>query len=349
MVADESFGRVNAVLYTAPDGGASYYDANTIIAALGYDGAGMMGTTFCKFTPNRSRHLYWRTISDTSLDGVLRTELCNDGCLCAFKHIDYGDGYQFSLTDFAFFADPPPTQGGRAEFGRRRIDSTEFNFSPFGSMIMSFVIPAAVLAACLAHKVRIVTNMGVANPLGAAHRVHQLARELGLDAPKVAAVSGDDLLGVMGPDEIRALPTIEGLDMGDAGIVAANAYIGARPVADALALQEAGCFALVIEGVPDAVGTMVTEAVDVPTIGIGAGPTTDGQVLVYHDLSGLENRFKPKFVRRYGTAFDDQVEALRRYASDVRASEFPGPDETYKASDGFTEALGLYGSGPTGQ
>ncbi len=115
---------------------------------------------------------------------------------------------------------------------------------------------------------------------------------------------------------------------------------------DARALQDAGCFSVVIEGVPDVVGSMVTEAIDIPTIGIGAGPDTDGQVLVYHDLIGLENRFKPRFVRRYGTAFDDQVTAVTTYAADVRASRFPGPDETYSASEQLTDALGLYGSQP---
>jgi 3-methyl-2-oxobutanoate hydroxymethyltransferase len=134
--------------------------------------------------------------------------------------------------------------------------------------------------------------------------------------------------------------------MGGFKIQGREAEAAHRMVADAKALQEAGCFAIVIEGVPELVGTMVTDALDVPTIGIGAGPGTDGQVLVYHDLVGLENRFKPKFVRRYGTAFDDQTAALTSYAADVRSGAFPGPDETYKANDALTEALGLYGSGP---
>ncbi|MFV0525252.1 MAG: 3-methyl-2-oxobutanoate hydroxymethyltransferase [Acidimicrobiales bacterium] len=118
-------------------------------------------------------------------------------------------------------------------------------------------------------------------------------------------------------------------------------------VEDARRLQDAGCYALVVEGVPDVVGAMVTEAVDIPTIGIGAGPDTDGQVLVFHDLVGLENRFKPKFVRRYGDAFADQAAAVRAYAEDVRSGSFPGPDETYSANDQLTEALGLYGSRPS--
>ncbi len=132
--------------------------------------------------------------------------------------------------------------------------------------------------------------------------------------------------------------------MGGFKIQAREAEAVHRLVEEAVALEEAGCFALVIEGVPDIAGRMVTEAVSIPTIGIGAGPDTDGQVLVYHDIIGLENRFKPRFVRRYGTAFDDQVAALSAYAADVRDSSFPAPEETYQAKDELTEALGLYGS-----
>lgn len=118
-------------------------------------------------------------------------------------------------------------------------------------------------------------------------------------------------------------------------------------VDEAKELEQAGCFSLVIEGVPAEVGARITEALSIPTIGIGAGPDTDGQVLVYHDVIGLENRFKPKFVRRYGTAFDDQVAAIANYTADVRSGAFPGPDEIYAAKDDLTEALGLYGSDPT--
>lgn len=112
---------------------------------------------------------------------------------------------------------------------------------------------------------------------------------------------------------------------------------------EARRLEDAGCFAMVVEGVPDALGRLLTEALSIPTIGIGAGPDTDGQVLVYHDIIGLENQFKPRFVRRYGNAFDDQVAALQGYAADVRAGSFPGPGEVYATSDELAEALGLDG------
>ncbi len=117
-------------------------------------------------------------------------------------------------------------------------------------------------------------------------------------------------------------------------------------VEDARALEAAGCFAIVIEAVPDVVGKLVTDSIDIPTIGIGAGVDTDGQVLVYQDLIGLENRFKPRFVRRYGTAYANQVASVQAYAADVRSGAFPNDEESYQASEELTEALGLYGSQP---
>ncbi len=117
-------------------------------------------------------------------------------------------------------------------------------------------------------------------------------------------------------------------------------------VAEAKALAHAGCFALVLEGVPDVVAAMVTAAVDVPTIGIGAGPHCDGQVLVYHDLLGIEDRVTPKFVRRYASLKDDAVAAIAAYAEDVRTGAFPNDDESYHVSDEVAESLELYGSTP---
>jgi len=113
---------------------------------------------------------------------------------------------------------------------------------------------------------------------------------------------------------------------------------------DATALEAAGCFALVLEGVPDSVAAMVTDAVDIPTIGIGAGRACDGQVLVFHDVLGIEDRIKPKFVRRYASLKADAVSALSAYAADVREGRFPSDDESYHLSEDAAAALGLYGS-----
>jgi 3-methyl-2-oxobutanoate hydroxymethyltransferase len=115
-------------------------------------------------------------------------------------------------------------------------------------------------------------------------------------------------------------------------------------VDDARALEEAGCFSIVLEGVPDEVARMVTDAIGVPTIGIGAGPHCDGQVLVFHDVLGIEDRIKPKFVRRYASLKADGVAALATFADDVRTGRFPAHDESYHLSNEQAESLGLYGS-----
>jgi 3-methyl-2-oxobutanoate hydroxymethyltransferase len=98
---------------------------------------------------------------------------------------------------------------------------------------------------------------------------------------------------------------------------------------DAKILQDEGVFAIVIEGVPSVVGTRITEALEIPTIGIGAGPDTDGQVLVFHDLLGLSRTPPAKFVRQYADLSAVITDAIGRFASDVRSGEFPGPDEVY--------------------
>jgi 3-methyl-2-oxobutanoate hydroxymethyltransferase len=100
-------------------------------------------------------------------------------------------------------------------------------------------------------------------------------------------------------------------------------------VADAAALADAGCAAIVVEAVPSEIGALITERVDVPVIGIGAGAATDGQVLVYHDLLGYGEGRQAKFVRRYAAAHALFVDAVQRWAADVRARSFPSLDEGY--------------------
>tara|TARA_E500000331_G_scaffold343801_1_gene379125 strand:- start:2565 stop:3413 length:849 start_codon:yes stop_codon:yes gene_type:complete len=115
-------------------------------------------------------------------------------------------------------------------------------------------------------------------------------------------------------------------------------------VSDAKALEHAGCFSIVLEGVPSQVASMVTSSVDVPTIGIGAGSDCDGQVLVLHDLLGLEKRIIPKFVRNYAQFHVDGVSALREFITDVKNGSFPSEDESYCLSSETSEELGLYGA-----
>ncbi len=101
-------------------------------------------------------------------------------------------------------------------------------------------------------------------------------------------------------------------------------------VADALAVAEAGAFALVVECVPSEIGARITEAVPIPTIGIGAGPSCDGQVLVEHDLLGVFEAFRPKFVRRYSELAQTIRSAAARYVEDVRSGAFPSREESYQ-------------------
>jgi 3-methyl-2-oxobutanoate hydroxymethyltransferase len=107
----------------------------------------------------------------------------------------------------------------------------------------------------------------------------------------------------------------------------------------AKSLSAAGCFGFVIEGVPDVVGAAVTEALDVPTIGIGAGPSCDGQVLVFHDLLGLGSGSPPKFVRRYAEVGRIATEAIASFADDVRSGKFPSDSESYHGPEGLGDAL----------
>ena len=102
---------------------------------------------------------------------------------------------------------------------------------------------------------------------------------------------------------------------------------------NALALEEAGCFSIVLESVPDRVGAYLTERLSVPTIGIGAGSGTSGQVLVAHDLLGLFDRFTPKFVKRYAELGAAMREAFSSYRRDVESGAFPGPEHTYAMTD----------------
>jgi len=103
----------------------------------------------------------------------------------------------------------------------------------------------------------------------------------------------------------------------------------AKLIADALLLQEAGCFSIVLEKIPAALAAKVTEAVAIPTIGIGAGASVDGQVLVVHDLIGLTHEFNPRFLRRYMNLHSVMTSAVKDYITDVRSEDFPNEDEQY--------------------
>ena len=110
-------------------------------------------------------------------------------------------------------------------------------------------------------------------------------------------------------------------------------------VEDARALAAAGVFAIVLEGVPDIVAQIVTQEVPVPTIGIGAGPYCDGQVLVYHDVLGLHHGRLPRFVRQYTHLADIATEALERFFADIESGTFPADNESYHMDEASARAF----------
>jgi 3-methyl-2-oxobutanoate hydroxymethyltransferase len=106
----------------------------------------------------------------------------------------------------------------------------------------------------------------------------------------------------------------------------------AQITADAVALEQAGAFSIVLEGVPSKLAAAITQRLRIPTIGIGAGPATDGQVLVLHDMLGLTTGKAPRFVKRYANSPRRSREAAQRYAEEVGTGEFPGPEHSYSAN-----------------
>jgi 3-methyl-2-oxobutanoate hydroxymethyltransferase len=109
-----------------------------------------------------------------------------------------------------------------------------------------------------------------------------------------------------------------------------TATAAARIASEALALQDAGCFALVFEAIPSAVSEELMPLIEIPVIGIGAGAATDGQVLVFHDLLGIRDGLGPRFVKRYANLQQEMNAGVSAFAEDVRARRYPGPEHSYK-------------------
>ncbi len=118
-----------------------------------------------------------------------------------------------------------------------------------------------------------------------------------------------------------------------------SAEAGARLLEDALILQEAGCFSIVLETIPAQLAKLVSEKLDIPTIGIGAGVDCDGQVLVTHDLLGLFDRFTPKFVKTYVHLHQEMVEAISTYKAEVEGKEFPSDEHSFDMAEEDLDAL----------
>jgi 3-methyl-2-oxobutanoate hydroxymethyltransferase len=179
-------------------------------------------------------------------------------------------------------------------------------------------------------------------PFGSYERSHEQAI---ISAQRLVKEAGCDVVKFEGPAAERAKAIVSaGIPvMGHLGLTPqtatalgggfkaqARGAVAARSlIDDALALEAAGCFAVVLEAVPAEVGAAVTERLRIPTIGIGAGAATDGQVLVLNDLLGIFEEFKPRFVKRYAHLRREMVGAVSCFAADVRARRFPADEHCY--------------------
>jgi 3-methyl-2-oxobutanoate hydroxymethyltransferase len=173
---------------------------------------------------------------------------------------------------------------------------------------------------------------------GVEDAVRNACRFLQAGATAVKLEGGEAVL-----DRIRALARMDIPVMGHIGLTPQSIHrmggykvqgrepaMAERIMADAKAVEEAGAFAVVLEGIPMDLGRKITKALSIPTIGIGAGPHCDGQVLVIHDLLGLFERFHPTFVKTYVNLKAQALEAIQRYKEEVELGKFPSEDESYK-------------------
>lgn len=127
--------------------------------------------------------------------------------------------------------------------------------------------------------------------------------------------------------------------MGGFMVQGKNAKVAKQLVLDALALEDAGACSVVLEGIPWQLGQFITEKLAIPTIGIGAGVHCDGQVLVYHDILGLQTDIRPKFVKQFGQFYNPMVDAMCAYAREVKAATFPAPEHTFTMDETIIDML----------
>lgn len=157
-------------------------------------------------------------------------------------------------------------------------------------------------------------------------------------APAIQRIveAGIPVVGHVGltPQSVNALGGFRVQGRGDEG--------AAQLLADALAVQDAGAFCVVLEMVPAELAAEVTAALHIPTIGIGAGADCDGQVLVCNDLLGLDTSFRPRFVKRFAELQDPMTEAVAAYVAEVRAGTFPGPEHAFHRKRGPRKVARLY-------
>lgn len=173
------------------------------------------------------------------------------------------------------------------------------------------------------------------DPQTALNSAVRIMKESGADAVKLEG--GEEILDSVKRILTAGIPVMAHLGLtpqsihkfGGYGLRAKEEAEAEKLIHDAKLLEEAGCFAVVLEKIPAALAKRVTESLTVPTIGIGAGVDTDGQVLVIHDMLGINKGFSPKFLRRYADLHTIMTEAVEHYVEDVKSGDFPNENEQY--------------------
>ena len=173
------------------------------------------------------------------------------------------------------------------------------------------------------------------DPITALHSAVRIMKESGSDGVKLEG--GEEIIDSVKKILTAGIPVMGHLgltpqsvhQLGGYSVQAKEEAAAEKLIADAKLLEEAGCFAVVLEKIPATLAKRVSEALTIPTIGIGAGAGTDGQVLVVHDMLGINKGFSPKFLRRYANLHDVMTEAVEHYIADVKSCDFPNENEQY--------------------
>lgn len=173
------------------------------------------------------------------------------------------------------------------------------------------------------------------DPITALHSAVRIMKESGSDGVKLEG--GEEIIDSVKKILTAGIPVMGHLgltpqsvhQLGGYSVQAKEEAAAEKLIADAKLLEEAGCFAVVLEKIPATLAKRVSEALTIPTIGIGAGAGTDGQVLVVHDMLGINKGFSPKFLRRYANLHDIMTEAVEHYIADVKSCDFPNENEQY--------------------
>lgn len=173
------------------------------------------------------------------------------------------------------------------------------------------------------------------NPDKSLEAAIRIMKETGADALKIEG--GEEIIGDIKKIIDAGIPVMGHLGLMPQSINKYGTYAvrakddgeAEKLLSDAKLLENIGCFAVVVEKIPAALASRVTQEVNIPTIGIGAGGSTDGQVLVIHDMLGINKGFSPKFLRRYADLFTVMTEAVQSYIEDVKTNDFPNEKESY--------------------